>query len=294
VLDEPTSAGPGRVEGLFGDGRTAGPGYGVVIVTNKLTRSQVPTGHPAARRPNHPHGSTLRYTDEQLVEAMVGAPSDLPPRRPRGLTGAAVLVLAHVSARGDPGRRRSRTSASACSRRDCRGGGWRAGGNGSCRVALGLRPVTAGQVARVHRTRALRLAGGVGWAIAAGVVAYRRSGRGQRGANLRCRAHGWRWPAPRSGLDVDWKVGSRTPRRTGGSAEDADAHRGCRTVRGNSACHAHPRPGSARAPRGRLPSRAWTSPHPRTQHSPGAAGRRRRWLLVSRTSTNCSVCDRLS
>jgi simple sugar transport system ATP-binding protein len=224
VLDEPTSVlAPAEVEGLFRVmAELRAQGYGVVIVTHKLNEVR-----QVADRVTVLRGGRIilngvdpaEYTDEQLVEAMVGrSVADLPPRPPAvELTGAAVLALRNVSARGDAGQEALKDVSVSVHPGEIVGVAGVAGSGQRelCEVALGLRPVTAGQVHVSIGQRALPGGrAGVRMAIAAGVVGVPEDPVSDSVVpNLSVLGHmvldGW--PAPRRGLDVDWKaVGSRT------------------------------------------------------------------------------------
>ena len=220
ILDEPTSVlAPQEVEGLFGVmDELRAQGYGVVIVTHKLAevrtiadRVTVLRGGRIILNGVHP----AAYSDAELVEAMVGrSVADLPERpAPPPPTAPPVLELVGVRARGDGGHTALKDVTVRVYPGELVGVAGVAGSGQRelCEVALGLRPVTAGQVS-------VGTAGsgdpGVRGAIAAGVVGVPEDPVADSvvpGLSVLAHMVLDGRPAPSRGLNIDWKgVAERT------------------------------------------------------------------------------------
>ena len=155
ILDEPTSVlAPQEVDALFEVvRRMRAQGFGVVIVTHKLNEVREIADRVTVLRGGIPilEGvDPVDYTDEQLIEAMVGhavpaLPSD---RSPVPADADDALVLEGITSRGDKGH----DALKAVSLRVRRGelvGVAGVAGSGQrelCEVATGLRGVTSGTV----------------------------------------------------------------------------------------------------------------------------------------------------
>jgi ABC-type uncharacterized transport systems, ATPase components len=167
ILDEPTSVlAPQEVAALFAVvRRLAAKGYGVVIVTHKLNEVRAVADRVTVLRGGRVvlgGADPAAYSDEELVEAMVGrAVPPLPGERPAPPeeAGPAALRLAGVSAYGESGVLRLRDVDLEVRPGEIVGVAGVAGSGQRelCEVACGLRPVASGTVT-VAGTEPLRAA----------------------------------------------------------------------------------------------------------------------------------------
>lgn len=220
ILDEPTSVlAPQEVQSLFEVVRQLrDQGLGVVIVTHKLGEVRAIADRVTVLRGGQVilNGvDPARYTDAELVEAMVGrqVPALPAERLPVPDGGAPVLALVGASAAGD----RGNTALKAVDLEVYPGelvGIAGVAGSGQrelCEVALGLRPVSAGAV-RVGGPTTTPLTARS--AIERGVVAVPEDPVADsvvpRLTVLQHMVLDGR-PAPRRGLSIDWRaVAART------------------------------------------------------------------------------------
>jgi simple sugar transport system ATP-binding protein len=155
ILDEPTSVlAPQEVESLFGVVRhLRSQGYGIVVVTHKLNEVRTIADRVTVLRA----GTVVltgvdpaRYTDAELVEAMVGrAVAPLPAQRsPAQLDVGPALRFTTVSARGDNGLPALTDVTLHVQPGELVGiaGVAGSGQRELCEVALGIRPVSEGAV----------------------------------------------------------------------------------------------------------------------------------------------------
>jgi ABC-type uncharacterized transport system ATPase subunit len=155
ILDEPTSVlAPQEVQALFDIvNRLRSQGFGILIVTHKLNEVRAIADRVTVLRGGLPilEGvSPSGYTDEELINAMVGhAVAALPAQR-SAVAGDAELALAleAVSSRGDRGHEALKSITLSVRRGELVGVAGVAGSGQRelCEVATGLRDVTSGTV----------------------------------------------------------------------------------------------------------------------------------------------------
>lgn len=158
ILDEPTSVlAPQEVEALFGVVQhLRDQGFGVVIVTHKLNEVRMVADRMTVLRGGQTvlNGVVPRdYTDAQLIEAMVGRPvSELMAKRMVVTVGTCPIVpaleMSGVRADGDRGHEALKEVRLHVAPGELVGVAGVAGSGQRelCEVALGLRPITSGDV----------------------------------------------------------------------------------------------------------------------------------------------------
>jgi ABC-type uncharacterized transport system ATPase subunit len=156
ILDEPTSVlAPQEVDALFGVMRhLRDQGFGIVIVTHKLNEVRAIADRVTVLRAGRTvlvGADPLKYTNTQLIEAMVGrAVSDLVADRSASAAAASApaLELVGVRANGDRGNEALKGITFSVAPGELVGVAGVAGSGQRelCEVALGLRPTTAGEV----------------------------------------------------------------------------------------------------------------------------------------------------
>ena len=156
ILDEPTSVlAPQEVESLFGVvDHLRRQGFGILIVTHKLDEVRAIADKATVLRGGRPvlvNVDPAAYTNEDLVEAMVGRSVGELERRPTTFVGEhahPALELAKVSCTGDRGHLALSGIELHVNRGELVGVAGVAGSGQRelCEVALGLRPPRTGTV----------------------------------------------------------------------------------------------------------------------------------------------------
>jgi simple sugar transport system ATP-binding protein len=224
ILDEPTSVlAPQEVDALFGVvDRLRAQGYGVVIVTHKLNEVRQIADRVTVLRGGRVvlNGADPgEYTDDQLVEAMVGQ-RVAPLAHDRASVVAEpvpVLALSSVGARGDRGHQALSDVTFDVMAGEIVGVAGVAGSGQRelCEVVMGLRPASGTVLVAGEPVAGPRAAIGAGVAavpedpVADSVVA---------GLSVLAHMPLDGRPAPRRGLGIDWR---RLAERTRGMDERA-------------------------------------------------------------------------